>query len=360
MGNSVAFKCTYNNGDEGTFVGFAATCSRDNIRLNIRSQRLWCSNPQCSCRRFYDQGMTGDSPSSPCYESILFKEWHFSAGEYHTGPLAGKKIHINQAEVGKLAILTTRFPGEPESERRIVGLFQIERIEGNHTVFAATRGRIRLPLEEARELFYWAYVDNTSNKPDWRTGLFRYLEDGQVHRILADILSTVRDQRTKAEIAYLIQKLYGDKPAPLAAGCLPEKSKFRFDAVVQLRKYGRGGEGKEHKALKEWIAKHPEIIGLSDVVDVTLEQAFISGDSADLVFRHSSGKHTVVEIETTTPLPGAHQAIKYRVLLAAERGLPLDTTEIDAVLVAWSIPLSVQQFCQKYNIHFYEYMLDYA
>jgi len=130
---------------------------------------------------------------------------------------------------------------------------------------------------------------------------------------------------------------------------------MRRAAVAQVRKYGVGGEGKAHKELKEWIAKHPDVLGLTDVVSSTVEHPFISGDAADIVFGLRSGAYAVVEIETTTPLPGAHQAIKYRALLCAEKQLPLGSSKVRSILVAWAIPPNVRRFCADYAIDFQEY-----
>ncbi len=49
----IAFKCTYNNGGEGVFVGFNGTCSEDIIRWNIRRGRVWCGQENCKCRKYY-------------------------------------------------------------------------------------------------------------------------------------------------------------------------------------------------------------------------------------------------------------------------------------------------------------------
>jgi len=76
-----------------------------------------------------------------------------------------------------------------------------------------------LPLEEAKELYFGAYSNNAAKKPDWRTGLFRYLEDGQVHRILTDVAATVRDEQTKKEVDALIQQAFKAQEAPAAQGC---------------------------------------------------------------------------------------------------------------------------------------------
>jgi len=356
MSQSVAFKCTYNDGDENVFVGFADTCSKENIERNIKARRIWCSNQDCKCSNYLKGAFKGTKPINPCMESQLFREWKFSAGVYHHGERAGQPIHLSQTANGKFAILTTRFPDEPESERRIIGLFQIERIESRNEVFAARRGRIRLPLEEAKELYFWSYATTNAKSPDWRTGLVRYLDDSQVHRILADVLETLKDEQTKQEIGYLIKKSFGGIPAPPASGCLPKRSTDRAIKIAKQRKYGRGGEGKDHKNLKEYIARHPEAIGLRNVSNCECDtHRFVSGDLVDLVFTHSDGKYTVVEIETIDPWPGAHQTIKYRSLLSAENRLDLANDKVKAVLVAWDIPANVRDFCTDYSIDCREY-----
>ena len=72
---SVAFKCTYNNGREQPLVGFAGTCSLDNIARNVKNHRVWCSNRDCACKKFSDKGMKGALPVDPCQESVLFLHW---------------------------------------------------------------------------------------------------------------------------------------------------------------------------------------------------------------------------------------------------------------------------------------------
>jgi RecB family endonuclease NucS len=132
---------------------------------------------------------------------------------------------------------------------------------------------------------------------------------------------------------------------------LPKRSADRKISVAKARKYGSGGEGKDHKQLKEYIARHPEVIGLQDVVDCECDKhRFLSGDLPDLVFTQRNGMYSVVEIETIDPLPGAHQAIKYRSLLSAEKRLTLDTKKVKAMLVAWNIPPDVRDFCKDYGI----------
>ena len=116
------------------------------------------------------------------------------------------------------------------------------------------------------------------------------------------------------------------------------------------KKYGAGGEGVEHKGLKEWIANNPSSLGIRNVRATEVEHSYLSGDRVDILFELKTNTDVVVEIETTDPLPGCHQAIKYRALRCAERDLPLTSNQVQAIIVAWEIPTHVIEFCEKYNI----------
>jgi len=230
--------------------------------------------------------MKGDKPVEPCYESALFTRWQFGAGGFHTGMKAGQPIHLIQAEIGKFAILTTRFPNEEESERRIIGLFQIAEIESLNNLVAAPEGRIRLPLEEAKELYFGHIASNTAKKPVWKTGLFRYLEDDQVHRILADVRETA------------VMKSHGRRLITLSAITLEAhllrlhqvacQKKVRI-ALLRLRKRESTARVEKAKTIGNSRSGFRCILKFSawsGTSEVTVEYPFISGDSADLVFAH--------------------------------------------------------------------------
>ena len=239
MGKSVALKCTYNDGhenpsDEGILVGFSGTCSDENIRRNVLNGRVWCSNRQSPCRQFYESGMQGSKPVAPCMESELFRKWQFGAGWWHHGEKAGTPKHMRQVGTGKFAILTTRFPDTLESERRIIGLFQIDEVlyqgsvDHDTTLTAKKAGRVRLRVEEAKQLHFWAYHRNKRSRrgiPAWGTGLVRYLDDSQVHRILIDVAAVIQDPARKREIEGLVIRAFGQAPVPPATGYLAHKSR---------------------------------------------------------------------------------------------------------------------------------------
>ena len=124
----------------------------------------------------------------------------------------------------------------------------------------------------------------------------------------------------------------------------------KFEESIFLKKYGSGGEGSEHKHLKEWIAQNPQFLGINNPRVTKPEHRFLSGDAVDILFELSDGTDIVVEIETGMPMPGCHQIIKYRALRCAEKGYDLMSSKVRGVIVAWIIPDDVRKFCDKYNI----------
>ncbi len=357
MAQHVAIKCTYNNGGEGVLVGFNGACTEDVIKQNIESGRVWCNDPTCLCRKYYDRGFKGEKPDGPCNESRLFRNWEFGAGTYRNGKRKGEPIPLPNVVKGKIAILTTRFPTDKEEDRKIIGFYKISEVHrdsNSETLMEADdHFRVRLPIEEAKGLYFWDYYRNKDGGAKWGTGLVRYLTDYQVAQILADLKQTLRDEETKRVVSSLLsQDLSGVAVVP-PSGPRSKKTGPRLKAIALGRKYG-GPEGPEHKKLKQWVADNPASIGLTDVEGVEVEYYFPSGDTADILFRRHNNRDTVVEIETVDPLPGCYQSLKYRVLRCAERGLDVKSLSVTSVLVAWEIPPDVREFCGKYDIRLVE------
>jgi len=139
--------------------------------------------------------------------------------------------------------------------------------------------------------------------------------------------------------------------------CLPSPFYLKEENIEETlkKKYGAQGESLEHKKLKDWVMVHPEDIGISDVVYRNKEQAFLyTGDLADVYFELTDGRYVVVEVETTNALPGAFQALKYKVLKCAELGIDIKSDKVIPVLVAWSVPQDVRDVCKKYGIRWIE------
>jgi len=217
-----------------------------------------------------------------------------------------------------------------------------------------------LPLEEAQELPFWKYFRcKKSPRIMWGEGLLRYMNNDQVVAIVSDLLRTVKQGDHRDHLQELLNEMRGDGPIPLPVGPLADYD--RNGAIDKRRKYGPGGEGRDHRELKEWLAQHPEELGYDDVVlPANVERPFICGDVADFVWKRRDGRHVVVEVETTNPEPGAHQALKYGCLLCAEQARPVGSPEVDMWIVAWSIPEHVRDFCREYGIRYKEVRLRRA
>jgi hypothetical protein len=131
------------------------------------------------------------------------------------------------------------------------------------------------------------------------------------------------------------------------------EEKMRKKKEQLRRKYGSGGESSAHKELKRWVLDHPAELSIGKVVRRRLEYELLSGDRADVMFDLPGGRYAVIEVETDDPLPGAHQALKYRVLKCAEVGLDIKSPQVEAILVAWKKP-DDSAFLKRYGIRFFQ------
>ena len=146
-----------------------------------------------------------------------------------------------------------------------------------------------------------------------------------------------------------------------------EKAEFRTKVLKYIQDYketqkdknrrkkrltGKGGEGDDHRLLKEWVAEHPEEIGLKNVKATFVEYPFLSGDRVDILFKLEKKKYTVVEIETFNPLPGCHQVLKYKVLKCIELGLDTNSENVECILVAKTDSRQTKQLCDRYNVKY--------
>lgn len=107
---------------------------------------------------------------------------------------------------------------------------------------------------------------------------------------------------------------------------------------VALPAYGIGGEGKEHRALKAYVASHPELVGLpASAAPGVTEECLLSGDSLDVLFRHRR-RWVAAEVKShiSSDLDiqrGLFQCVKYQAVLVAQaRSLGM-SVDVQAILV---------------------------
>jgi hypothetical protein len=119
------------------------------------------------------------------------------------------------------------------------------------------------------------------------------------------------------------------------------------------RRGGIGGEGPRHRALKQFIAKKPQLIDLSALKTPTMEYSFPSADECDVLVDLVDGSYAIVEIKVGDIdgelVKGIYQLIKYKALLIAEKGHGQDIP-VQIHLVAYRIPEDVNAFACKFGI----------
>ncbi|SDW85859.1 hypothetical protein [Lysobacter enzymogenes] len=117
------------------------------------------------------------------------------------------------------------------------------------------------------------------------------------------------------------------------------------DKIIPLPSLDRGGgpESEEHKALKKWVAAHPE-----ELVDFGVfpvggnEELLSSGDRLDVHFDNGM-QRLAVEVKTSKCSEselqrGVYQIVKYRAILRAEQKAVLHVPNGEAVLVCTRAP----------------------
>lgn len=130
--------------------------------------------------------------------------------------------------------------------------------------------------------------------------------------------------------------------------------------VIKIKSeiHGYGGEGKEHKTIKEYIANHPQSIGLKDVKKTQIEMDLLSGDRLDVYFECKNKKHIAVEVKPSISpegdvLRGIFQCVKYQSVMDASRVLDNDNYDNEVLLViAGTISESNRQIANDLGINY--------
>ena len=115
---------------------------------------------------------------------------------------------------------------------------------------------------------------------------------------------------------------------------LPQK---QLDAIKNMQ-YGYGGEGIEHKTLKEYIYHHPKKLKLQNIVLKETEYTIPSGDRLDVFFELGDGTHVAIEVKPSSSpeldiIRGIFQCVKYQAVMEAFKKIGCRKTEIKVILL---------------------------
>ena len=103
-------------------------------------------------------------------------------------------------------------------------------------------------------------------------------------------------------------------------------------------KHGYGGEGAEHKALKNYVQQNPDKFGIKRVLYSSTEKMLLSSDRLDVYFETQSNMHVAVEVKPQTApeedvMRGIFQCVKYKAVMDAERVADYGRYENEVILV---------------------------
>ena len=214
---NIAFKCTYcDGGKSDSCIGFDGLCSDKQRHYNVFvGKRIWCSAEENLCRMCLDGKMSKEdleekyreNNAAVCYESNLFRSWSYEAGGVVNGINKGRPNTIRNVQTNSLCVLTTRKPNTDKTERYIFAVFIVIRSEEGDDltagkVIAHPKYRIALTEQESRQMCFWNYYQNKSDKApyQWGSGLFRYINDATATDILRDIVK-VKQNTADAPLA---------------------------------------------------------------------------------------------------------------------------------------------------------------
>ena len=192
---NVAFKVTY------TDSNWSGVCSPELAAINFKKQ-TYCreqSFNQCNCQhpKFSDPNKF-DLNGFPCFDSVAQLGLLFYAGHYHSGEKNNIPKTANYIKKNKIAVFTSIEPFADESQRFIFAIGRINEIEilddsnGSFPVYLCDQ-ESAIIFQNNRPLFWKYYTnENDPTEANWRSLLFRYLEDDLVEEILDDIAYTNR------------------------------------------------------------------------------------------------------------------------------------------------------------------------
>lgn len=106
---------------------------------------------------------------------------------------------------------------------------------------------------------------------------------------------------------------------------------------IQKGVFGKGGEGAEHKLLKEYIYEHPKKVSLDKPIEAVMEYCLMSGDKLDVFFKYAN-KHIAIEVKPSNAPEedvrrGIFQCVKYKSVMDAERVVYADNYDNEVLLV---------------------------
>lgn len=137
-------------------------------------------------------------------------------------------------------------------------------------------------------------------------------------------------------------------------------SEYQLNTIKNVQFNNGGGEGAEHKNLREYIFEHPERINSYNIVFKETEYILPSGDRLDVYFEFEDRKHVAIEVKpSTSPEPdiirGIFQCVKYQAVMEALKRIECQDYGIEVILlVAKNLSFQEKTLAEELGISYIE------
>lgn len=137
-------------------------------------------------------------------------------------------------------------------------------------------------------------------------------------------------------------------------------SEYQLNTIKNVQFNNGGGEGAEHKNLREYIFEHPERINSNNIVFKETEYILPSGDRLDVYFEFEDRKHVAIEVKpSTSPEPdiirGIFQCVKYQAVMDALKRIECQDYGIEVILlVAKNLSFQEKTLAEELGISYIE------
>lgn len=141
---------------------------------------------------------------------------------------------------------------------------------------------------------------------------------------------------------------------------LKPKQIFTSSELESIACHGSGGEGEEHKAIKEYVFNNPGSVGVKSPLRKEKEYPLPSGDRLDVYFETATSRIVIEVKPSTSPdddiTRGIFQCVKYKAVMEAIRKIDYSNPTIDALLVtARGLSDQNKKLAEALGIRYIEY-----
>lgn len=140
-------------------------------------------------------------------QKTVFTDWQVFIGKIQSGKNKGRPNRPARLRPNSALVLTRREPDEPETERKIIGLYMVTETFTGHRcddgiVPAHSQFRIKLTDEEGEKMLFWNYYVNKNypHRMTWNSGKYRYFDNIWTAQILKDIIQ-IKKEKEEIEAA---------------------------------------------------------------------------------------------------------------------------------------------------------------